>query len=443
MLKIFLIIVSVIVVLLVALTLPVLLRKAPAPQSLLAEYNRVTKPPDYLPENNAAILYLKAIESYVEKPETISAKHSPWNLSEAELQNLRSWLQSNSRCLELCRLGSQKPYCWIERQAESGMLSEMDLPELSALRNLAWIIVWQAELEALEHDPKIAFDLLIILRKMGCHLMDNGNFIEQVVGLGMGHLGYKSAFRIIGNVGASPECLTSFYRQLGQNIKANPQYLTYSRCEQLYNLEGIHEEFTDDGCGNGKVVPSRLKKQFEKSLFHESISYPEAFWVALSHPDKEETQQTLEQIVIFVNSALKETPWQFRQKNTDLSKEILRLMGKNYFLRPLELVGRLHEIQHQQIAYTSALMTTLAVLRHKADTGQLPTDLQGLCDADYLDKLPLDPYSDGPLIYRKTEDGFSLYSVGANFKDDGGKHVGWSNEGGDFVFWPVQKRAGN
>jgi len=60
--------------------------------------------------------------------------------------------------------------------------------------------------------------------------------------------------------------------------------------------------------------------------------------------------------------------------------------------------------------------------------------------------LPMDPYSDGPLIYQKTEGGFLLYSFGSNLKDDVGK-LGLGSQGtpkmwadnGDWVFWPVPK----
>lgn len=39
-----------------------------------------------------------------------------------------------------------------------------------------------------------------------------------------------------------------------------------------------------------------------------------------------------------------------------------------------------------------------------------------------------------------TRDGFTLYSVGEDFVDDGGSPCEWADEaGGDRVFWPVAK----
>ena len=69
-----------------------------------------------------------------------------------------------------------------------------------------------------------------------------------------------------------------------------------------------------------------------------------------------------------------------------------------------------------------------------------------MVEAGYLKKLPMDPYSDRPFVYRKTESGFFLYSFGENLKDDDGE-MGLGSRGtpklymdnGDWVFWPVLK----
>ena len=55
--------------------------------------------------------------------------------------------------------------------------------------------------------------------------------------------------------------------------------------------------------------------------------------------------------------------------------------------------------------------------------------------------MPFDFYRSGPLTYRKTEDSFILYSLGQDRDDDGGTPSKWGTppEGGDQVFWPVQK----
>jgi hypothetical protein len=55
------------------------------------------------------------------------------------------------------------------------------------------------------------------------------------------------------------------------------------------------------------------------------------------------------------------------------------------------------------------------------------------------------PYSDKVLVYRRTEGGFMLYSVGLNLTDEGGvagtkdgKYTRWTDNG-DVIFWPVRR----
>lgn len=93
-------------------------------------------------------------------------------------------------------------------------------------------------------------------------------------------------------------------------------------------------------------------------------------------------------------------------------------------------------------------MSVLAILRYQKEKGTYPADLEALVEQGYLSQPPMDPWSDKPLAYRKTEDGFILYSVGFNFEDDGGEvsrdYKGrvsrWgTEEAGDAVLWPMPK----
>jgi len=93
-------------------------------------------------------------------------------------------------------------------------------------------------------------------------------------------------------------------------------------------------------------------------------------------------------------------------------------------------------------AKRDALLVTLALLCYRCDKGHLPKDLHELLSTGHLSELPMDPYSDGPLVYRQTEDDFLLYSLGEDFDDDGGTHGKRDWEEDDYVFWPVQAKSG-
>lgn len=78
--------------------------------------------------------------------------------------------------------------------------------------------------------------------------------------------------------------------------------------------------------------------------------------------------------------------------------------------------------------------TAMALKVYKSEHGEYPESLSKLTW-----KIPDDVFSGKPFIYMKIGDGFKLYSVGVNLKDDGGKtleYVKWSKDSNAFdIVW--------
>jgi hypothetical protein len=66
------------------------------------------------------------------------------------------------------------------------------------------------------------------------------------------------------------------------------------------------------------------------------------------------------------------------------------------------------------------LHIAFALAAFRAEHGRYPAKLDDLAPK-YLPTVPNDLFADKPLIYRSSEHGYLLYSVGPNGKDDGGK----------------------
>jgi hypothetical protein len=77
------------------------------------------------------------------------------------------------------------------------------------------------------------------------------------------------------------------------------------------------------------------------------------------------------------------------------------------------------EPQHRTTVTTRLLQTDLAIRLFQHDNSRLPQRLDDLVP-NYLPAMPLDPYSQQPLIYKPTGDAFVLYSVGFDRTDNGG-----------------------
>ena len=87
----------------------------------------------------------------------------------------------------------------------------------------------------------------------------------------------------------------------------------------------------------------------------------------------------------------------------------------------------------QTVAYVRATRTGIAIERWRlSHDGDLPESLSTL-PPELLPSVPIDPFDEKPLRYRKLGTGYIIYSIGTDFKDDGGKRGDvFENEAGNY-----------
>ena len=125
----------------------------------------------------------------------------------------------------------------------------------------------------------------------------------------------------------------------------------------------------------------------------------------------------LEPCIAAARAAEPSTALRVRQALADyVTERPKRGMGAQQF------AARLAHLIQQTLAAEARLKcarSALAALRYRAKHGKLPETLDALVP-DLVESLPPDPFSGKPLLYRKDADGFVLYAVGENGKDDQG-----------------------
>jgi hypothetical protein len=81
------------------------------------------------------------------------------------------------------------------------------------------------------------------------------------------------------------------------------------------------------------------------------------------------------------------------------------------------------EMRHKRVvAHLRLLTAELGVRCYRSGEGRVPTSLEQLVPK-YLRRVPSDPFSAQPLVYRSQGTNWLLYSVGEDGLDDGGKRV--------------------
>ena len=112
--------------------------------------------------------------------------------------------------------------------------------------------------------------------------------------------------------------------------------------------------------------------------------------------------------------------WQYTPENAS-PPSVWGMMSPNWAARVFLLSGdkalRTYEITREQNRLTQI---ALALAAYKADHKEYPGSLS-LLAPDYIKSVPNDVFSDKPPLYSPTPSGYTLYSVGPNMTDDGGK----------------------
>ncbi|MBL7153109.1 MAG: hypothetical protein ISS79_05295 [Phycisphaerae bacterium] len=105
-------------------------------------------------------------------------------------------------------------------------------------------------------------------------------------------------------------------------------------------------------------------------------------------------------------------------------------------------VSRFHRSYMRDVARCRGSRLIIGLRGYKNEHGAWPESLEQIGSVVPAEAL-VDPINGGAFVYRVTEDGFELYSKGANGVDEDGKRLRPLKEGGpdDVAIWPIRKRC--
>jgi hypothetical protein len=421
-----------------------------------AEYSELIKPADYDANENAANYYQEVFDHLVDMPPVIARmrESSLDDTNETELNMLKAWLALNSWALVHLQVATRRPYYWVPRHSswfDRGIV-DVIYPEPKKFQTVGRCLDFKTKLSLRQGETQGAFEDVITLYKVGAHLSGARPLIEQLVGMRLKAIARRHAFMMLVNQSLRSETLKEMQVQLGRVSSKSTAKLDF-RSERYLVYDTIQHTFTDNGRGSGFLIPrkaaeligpaiisliSPTRKQVEQYYRERYLKF---FWVAVVGPSRAKTVASVDEYSAHMETLKSQTLWKLHKKGLD-SDQAISSFGKSWFVK--ELVPSLFstvETYQRCKAEESALLGTIAILHYKADRGGPPEILDELVSAGYLRDLPMDPYSDKPLVYKRLGDDFALYSLGADFDDDGGVPSKWGEgeEGGDMVFWPVER----
>lgn len=430
----------------------------------VAQLNQQSRPENCNPNENAALYYQKAFNAFIEMPYELHHLRQQTDFNDQDRVLLENWLASNATAFKYFREAADKPYYWLERISLGipPTIGGIMIPELNSHRALVDALIWNARIDETQGQYQTALKNLLTCYRSGEHKCNPKYLvIDQLFGLRIKSTVLEDAFRIIDKHTIENRDLEFFQGRLKEQLDSST-YVPSMQTEILFAYDALQQVYVDNGKGTGRWawsvgwhVPPYI---IGESKFHrEYKTLKERLYYCLVGPDRSEIAEKIEELSTLYDQMMNKTPWQIKNSGINYSRKIKNITNNNLFfdMLPLNPEGLLHAY-YKTTAQTDALITVLALLRIKNDTGLFPESLDKLLEAGYLHSLPKDIYSGGSLIYKLTAEGFTLYSVGEDFVDNDGvvqiinststvplpmgtgvpdtiSHI----ESPDIVYWPV------
>jgi competence protein ComGC len=429
----------------------------------VALFNQMNRP-QVQDEDNAWPHYEKAITLFVKQDDelrkivdTASGRPVFGSLANEEQQKIRKWVELNEAAWQEFVAASSKSCCYREYQYDPNIKDEdkwlfnVLLPHLNEIKGLAKLGIWRARVQIDANQPKQAIEDCLAIACCGSHWQGKGTLVEQLVGLGISRLACGEILNIVEAKSLSSADLKYLQQQLVQ-IYPQGYPLMNMEGERLCLMDAVQHLFTDGGPGGGHLVPHNMVYLGDITGSADEVRInivrlPFYTAAAMVHAGRDETIARSNEIYDRMGKLARTSPYERHISDTNgIDSEISTLSKYRFFLIQMLMpaAGRASEIAYWGRASHQATVTVLALKQWRLEKNEYPANLDELVAAGYLKELPTDPYTDKPLVYKKTDDNFTLYSVGPNFKDDGGEagkdrkgRVKKWSDNGDTVFWPV------
>ncbi len=461
----------------------------------VAQLNQLNKPENYNPEDNAWPYYKKAFELYSE-PNTIKASQTiishevfQKNISDfndAEISIVMQWIKQNQPAWQQFIIASTKSDCLIEytlREPDSNeyflrFVQELNVPtmkinvQVDDLRNLFLLGRWRLKLEVENDNTNQAIEDSFTFLRSSFHWQKKQFLSTGVFGLHFISIGNENLLELIHKTELSINELEDIQTQLTDIYKLHSIELDFT-CEKFSFMDLVQHVFTKGIIGGGHIIPKYLPALVQMSSVIISMSELKTdptlidksifLTISMLHIRRNKTIKVYNEMLAETQKMFQLTPYE--RKHSSYKSELKSpyifnfkvkfnsfVKQSRYFLVSISKPAseRMADIIYMKKTEFEATITILALKRYFLVNGSYPENLQELLDKGYITKLPMDPYSDKSLVYKKVDDDFTLYSLGEDFEDNNGTPLfsgeylqkwGDSNSktGGDAVFWPVPK----
>jgi len=373
-------------------------------------------------EENAAIEYIKAINLYVEEPEKLRDIYDyvQQNVWVEEASALLLWLKENEAAIAAVREGAKKKDCAFPLLKEKGesFIAAL-LPHLSPMRNLARLLVIQGKYLESQKKYREALDTYLAVTRMGYHVSKEPILISGLVGIAVDAIGAKAIEGCILRKKLDTRTLSYLLERLSSAPSPAQNYEISISGEKAFGMSIVDDIFerrlsladlVDENANLREVLPlissrSAGIRAIVKADFRKYWNWMDEWNDLPAHVA-------------------------FRPENRKDDKIINELPAWSLAKLLVPALSRARVSFVRSKAVRAILTAQIALEIYRNEKGGYPKKLAQL--KGILSEIPMDPFTNEPLKYKRTMDGYVVYSVNENLADDGGDG-GLSGHGKDIV----------
>jgi hypothetical protein len=372
-----------------------------------------------------------------------TAMQRPW--TKQEFPVLDAWLAANEKPLALLVDASKRPRRFDPLVPEDGSMIASLLPAISSSREGARALATRAMLRAGEGNAPAAWDDLLACHRLSRLAGQGTTLVDALVAIALDGIACRGDQGLL-QLKLTPSQVAAMRADLDRLPPLPHMQKLLSSGERFCFLDSVNM-MARDGCSGMTDLAGGGKK--EKGLFEtiaNSVGRRSIDWdlilrmgntwydrlaAACDKPTRAERQAEMAKI----DRELKELQDKLKDWKTNGLSMLLspretssQMIGHMLIALLLPAMGAATNAEDRGKTQFELNGLAFALAAYRADRAAYPEKLAALAPK-YLAKLPEDPFSGSAYHYLRDGDGFLLYSVGMNGRDDGGKTRDDAKEG--------------
>jgi hypothetical protein len=368
------------------------------------------------------------------------AQGAPWKAK--DYPELASWLKANDKPLAVIVAASRRPHYFSPlvppktKQGSSGLIGAL-LPAVQKTRSAASALIARAMLRLGEGKRDAAWDDLLACHRLGRLVGRGPTLIEGLVGLALNAIAIQAEQVYLGRGRPGARRLQACLEDLRKLPPLPPMAKKVAWGERMMFLDIV--TLTDRqgakylkgvlaGMDLAKVpqpFSDRILKDIDwDAALRNANRWYDRLAAALAEKNRVAREKNLDQIERDLK-ALKQhledgglAPLFERGKKTGKARG--KVLGDLLIALLMPAVRKVQSAVDRVRQTEDNLLVAIALARYERANNRYPKDLDALVPK-YLGQIPQDAFSGKALIYHPTNNGYLLYSVGVNGKDEWGR----------------------